>query len=394
MSTTIATDCLAHATDEIRLARAYLLRVAEPPALALARFIDEEGPLRAADRVRAADVPSDVLDETGARREVDLAARDLDEARDRGARLVVPEDDEWPAWALNSLDLARARGLRWAGQPIALWVRGPHRLIDLADRAVAVVGARSATGYGEHVAADFGYGLTSAGVPVMSGAAYGVDGAAHRGALAAGGPTGAVLGCGVDLPYPAGHAGLLSKIAEVGVVISEYPPGTPPARHRFLVRNRLIAALSTGVVVVEAGRRSGARNTATSARELGRVVMAVPGPITSAMSAGCHELLRSGDACPVGSVAEIIESTGRLGADLVDGPPPESRDTDRLDARSSRVYEALPLRSGDSVEHLAVASGVPLDAVRAVLPALELAGLAERCESGWRRAATKRRGDT
>jgi DNA processing protein len=370
---------------DIHLARAYLLRVAEPPAPRLARFVATCGPVAAAEHVMAGTAPSDVLDETSARRDLRLAERDLAAADAAGARLLIPEDAAWPAWPFTTLDVARARGVPWAGQPIALWVRGKACLADATERAVAVVGARSATAYGEYVAAEFGHGLADAGVTVVSGAAYGIDGAAHRGALTADGPTVAVLGCGVDIPYPAGHSALLDRIADAGGVISEYPPGTPPARHRFLVRNRLIAALGTGTVVVEAGRRSGARNTAATAVALGRLVMAVPGPISSGMSAGCHDLLRSGEACLVASVSDIVESSGRIGTDLAPVQNVEVRETDGLDEQSLRVHEALGRQSGRSTEQVAVRSGVPLERVRAVLPALELTGHAERCETGWRR---------
>jgi DNA processing protein len=378
-------------SDDVLLARAYLLRVAEPPAPHLSRFVAEHGPVVAADLIRSGTVPGPVGEETAARRDLRLAEQDLAAAETVGARLLVPEDPGWPEWPFVALDVARARGVPWAGRPLALWVRGSVVLADCAERAVAVVGARSATAYGEHVAAEFGHGLAMAGVTVVSGAAYGVDGAAHRGALAAGGPTVAVLGCGVDKPYPAGHASLLDRIAESGLVVSEYPPGTPPARHRFLVRNRLIAALAGGVVVVEAGRRSGTRNTAATAAGLGRLVMAVPGPVGSAMSVGCHELLRTGEASLVTTAAEVAESVGRIGVDLV--PPAvddEARETDGLDERALRVHEALDRRAGMSAEQIAVRSGVPQDRVRAVLPALELTGLAERCESGWRRKAAAR----
>jgi DNA processing protein len=374
--------------DDVRLARAYLLRVAEPPAPRLSRFVTEHGPVAAAEHVMSGTAPIDVLEETSARRDLRLAERDLTAADSAGASLLIPEDDEWPAWPFTALDVARARGVPWAGQPIALWVRGKPALATATERAVAVVGARSATAYGEHVAAEFGYGLAGAGVTVVSGAAYGIDGAAHRGALTAAGPTVAVLGCGVDVPYPAGHSALLDRVAKSVGVISEYPPGTPPARHRFLVRNRLIAALASGTVVVEAGRRSGARNTAATAVALGRLVMAVPGPISSGMSVGCHDLLRSGDACLVTSVSDVIESSGRIGTDLAPPQPSEVRDTDGLDERALRVHEALSRRSGQSAEQVAVRSGVPLDQVRAVLPALELGGFAERCEMGWRSAGS------
>lgn len=373
-------------SQDILRARAYLLRAAEPPAPHLSRFVATHGPVAAADLVRAGAAPSQVMDETGARHHLDVAEQDLAAAEAVGARLLVPEESAWPDWPFLALDVAQSRGAPWAGPPLALWVRGTSPLADCAERAVAVVGARSATAYGEHVAAEFGHGLTAAGITVVSGAAYGIDGAAHRGAIAGGGPTVAVLGCGIDKPYPAGHATLLDRVAEQGVVVSEYPPGTPPAKHRFLVRNRLIAALAAGVVVVEAGRRSGTRNTAATAAALGRLVMAVPGPVGSSMSIGCHELVRLGEASLVTDVADIAEVVGRIGADLAARPAADDRrDTDGLDDRALRVHEALDRRMGWSAEQVAVRSGVSVDRVRAVLPALELMGLAERCETGWRR---------
>jgi DNA processing protein len=272
--------------------------------------------------------------------------------------------------------------------PIALWVRGSARPAEVFERAVSVVGARAATGYGEHVAAELSYGLANLGVTVVSGAAYGIDGAAHRGVLAAEGLTVAVLGCGIDIGYPSGHTALLDRIARDGLVISEYAPGTVPARHRFLVRNRLIAALSTGTVVVEAGVRRGARNTAACASALGKELMAVPGPITSAMSAGCHELIRSGTAIPVSSVAEILESVGRMGEGIGPGPDRQARPTDGLSDEALRVHEALGLRTGRGADRISVDSGLALDRVRALLPELELTSLAERTEDGWRRAVT------
>jgi DNA processing protein len=373
--------------DEVRGARTYLIRVAEPPAPALAALIEECGPVRAAALVRTGQVSDRVLHETSARRLEDRVEEDLAKAERVGARLVVPEDDEWPAWQLLAMTQANARGLRWALPPIGLWVRGTASLGELVDRAVSLVGARAATGYGEHVAAEFGHGLAGQGLTVVSGAAYGIDGAAHRGALAAeGGVTVAVLGCGVDIGYPAGHTGLLDRIAGNGLVLSEYAPGTPPARHRFLVRNRLIATLSAGTVVVEAGVRSGARNTAASAAALGKELMAVPGPITSAMSTGCHELLRSGAAIPVSSVAEIIESVGRVGEGIIPRTSTPARPTDGLAEEALRVHEALDRRTGRSSERVALDAGVPIDRVRALLPELEVTGLARRCEDGWRRS--------
>lgn len=371
------------AADESRAARAYLLRVAEPPAPALERFVAEYGPLAAAERVRAARVPEAVESETSARRHLDLVERDVAAAHGIGARLVTPEDEEWPAWPLLSLSVACGRGSAALAAPLGLWVRGARRLDEAAQRACAIVGARAATSYGEQAAADFGYELAARDMGVFSGAAYGIDGAAHRGALAAGGPTVAVLGCGLDVGYPAGHVGLLGRIAEHGVVISEYPPSTPPARHRFLVRNRLIAALTGGTVVVEAGLRSGARNTAATAGTLGKSVMAVPGPVGSAMSVGCHRLIRDTEATLVSSSAEILETAGPITAEPVSEGAVSSRSTDGLDSEAMRIHGALRTRVPTPVETVASAAGVPIERVRAVLPGMEIDGFVERRADGW-----------
>ncbi|MEW2502257.1 DNA-processing protein DprA [Amycolatopsis sp. NPDC047767] len=377
---------VATATDEERLARAYLLRVAEPPAPALVAFVGERGPVEAAARVRSGDCPEKVRRETAARREVDLAEQDLETAAKTQARLVVPEDHEWPAWPLLSLAVASGRGVENVAAPLALWVRGGANLAKAADRAVAVVGARLATNYGEHNSAEFAHGLATRGVPVFSGAALGIDGAAHRGALGADGVTVAVLGCAVDIGYPAGHVDLLKRIADNGgAVVSEYAPGTPPARHRFLVRNRLIAGLTDGTVVIEAGIRSGARNTATTAGVLGKVVMALPGPVQSANSAGCHALIRDCKATLVTSVDEVIDTVGRFGPAPEPEKPRPRRPTDVLAPEALRVYEALVPGAGRSADQVATASGVPVDRVRALLPELEIDGFTVRGDTGWRR---------
>ncbi|MDX3193095.1 DNA-processing protein DprA [Streptomyces sp. MN03-5084-2B] len=372
--------------DEVRRARAYLVRVAEPPAPAVVAFVAEHGPIAAAARVRRGDCPAEVLKATEARRDYDLVRQDFTRAAAVGARLVVPEDDEWPEWPLLALDQAAERGVVEAVPPLALWVAGEVALGTAAGRAVAVVGARAATDYGEHHAAEFAYGLAGRGVPVFSGAAYGIDGAAHRGALAAEGVTVAVLGCAVDAGYPAGHVALLNRIVRSGgAVVSEYPPGMPPARHRFLVRNRLIAALTEGTLVVEAGRRSGARNTAGTAGAFGKVVMALPGPVSSGMSVGCHELIRDAKATLVSTVDEVLETVGLFGLaeDTVSARP--KRRTDRLGPEALRAFEALAVRADRSDAEVAAESGLPLRRVRALLPELEIDGFAVRGESGWRR---------
>lgn len=371
---------------ELRLARAYLNRVAEPPAAALSELITEVGPVQAARLVATRKVPDRVAAETAARRDDDRAQADLSAIAALGGRLVIPEDDEWPAEAFTCFATSTARAdPRWRA-PVALWARGAARLDELGERgAVAVVGARAATGYGEHVAAEFGYGLAEGRHTVVSGAAFGIDGAAHRGALAAEGCTVAVQACGLDQAYPAGHLRLLDRVADRGVVVSEYPPGVRPARLRFLVRNRLIAALATGTLVVEAGVRSGARRTAAAAAALGRIVMAVPGPITSALSVGCHQLVREEHAVLVTRVAEVIEAVGRIGTDLAPPLSTPRRRTDGLSPELLAVYEALPVRACRYPEQLVRDSGVPLHRVRSALPLLELQGLVACGVTGWYR---------
>ena len=272
----------------------------------------ELGPVEAAERVRAGRVSEPVAAETSARRTVDRAATDLEAAAAVGARLLTPEQPDWPSWPFAAFATVGARELT---APLALWVRGPGRLAALGERAVAVVGSRAATGYGQHLAGELAAGLADRAVTVVSGAAVGIDGAAHRGALGVDGATVAVLACGIDRAYPSVHERLIGRIAATGLVLTEYPPGCVPARHRFLVRNRLIAGLATGTLVVEAGLRSGAQRTAADARALGRVVMALPGPVTSGRSAGCHRLIQDG-ALLVTRAEEVLESVGRIGTDL------------------------------------------------------------------------------
>ena len=208
----------------------------------------------------------------------------LSKAQNQGIRFVIPTDDEWPI-QLNDLDTET---------PIGLWLRGDGGLAETVQNSIAVVGARACTTYGERVASELGTLASDHGDTVVSGAAFGIDAAAHRGALSAGGTTVAVLACGVDVAYPSAHQGLLDRIAQNGLVISEMPPGATPRKQYFLVRNRIIAALSKQTVVVEAALRSGALSTAHWAGDLGRTVWGVPGPITSASSAGVHRELAAG----------------------------------------------------------------------------------------------------
>ncbi len=222
--------------------------------------------------------------------------------------------------------------------------------------------------------AELAAGLAEQDVAVVSGGAYGIDGVAHRAALSADGQTVAVLAGGIDILYPAGHSALLHRIGATGLLLSEYPPGVRPARHRFLTRNRLVAALAAATVVVEAGVRSGAANTAAWARALGRVVGAVPGPVTSAASTGCHILLRNG-AQVVTRAGDIVELVGRVG-ELADELPRPTTPLDGLGDAERHVYEALPARGVRSADDIAVASGLSPTAVLGPLAMLELAGLA------------------
>ena len=367
---------------------AYLSRVAEAPCDELAALIADIGPLDAAHRIRRGEVVPALARRTEARRDMDCAAADLEMLQRRGGRLITPDDDEWPTLAFAAFGGAPVRDKPQGRPPLALWVIGPVRLDGIAERSAAIVGTRAATAYGEHVAAELSAGLVERDVAVVSGGAYGIDGAAHRAALAAEGITVAVLAGGLDVLYPAGHSALLHRIGQEGLLVSEYPPGVRPARHRFLTRNRLVAALSGATVVVEAALRSGAASTAAWARALGRVVCAVPGPITSMASAGCHALVRSG-AELVTRADEVVEMVGRAG-EFAEDPP---RPTDVLDALSDaelQVYEALPGRGVRTADEIAVAAGLPAATVLGPLAMLEIAGLVQREEGRWRLARNSR----
>jgi len=364
---------------------AYLSKVVEGPCAPLTGLVAEFGPeaIMRAVRDRGA-LPNVVRTRTEARSHLDTSAADLGLLHALGGRLVTPDDPDWPAWRMVSFTRAQVQD---AHAPLALWVLGGASVEAITARAVAIVGTRAASGYGEHVTAEFSHELATGGWTIVSGAAYGIDGAAHRAALAAGGATVAVLACGVDRCYPSGHGALLRQIAKEGLVISEYAPGTTPAKHRFLARNRLVAGFSDGVVVVEAGWRSGARSTATWARHLGLPVMAVPGPVTALSSAGCHRMVRNREATLVTSAAEIAEEAGRIGelAPTLPLGALEVRPTDGLDAVSAQVHGALPTRGGVSVSQLAECSGLAMAEVRGALPMLEMEGLAWADADGWHR---------
>ncbi|BBY32261.1 DNA protecting protein DprA [Mycolicibacter minnesotensis] len=367
--------------DTTMLAWAYLSRVAEPPSRELAALVGQVGPVEAAERIRRGAVGSELARHTEARRDIDVSAADLRLLASRGGRLITSDDPEWPVLAFAAFGGAGASRPD-CRPPLVLWALGPAHLDEVAERATAIVGTRAATSYGELVAADLSGGLAEHDVAVVSGGAYGIDGVAHRAALAAAGITVAVLAGGIDIAYPAGHSALLHRIGTHGLLVTEYPPGVRPARYRFLTRNRLVAALAGATVVVEAGLRSGAANTAAWARLLGRPVAAVPGPVTSAASAGCHVLLRGG-AELVTRADEVIELVGRVG-ELAQDPPRPVTPLDGLSVAERQVYEALPGRGVLTVDQIAVASGLAPAQVFGPLALLEVAGLAERRDGSWR----------
>lgn len=365
---------------EEALARAAWTILAEPGDAVAGVLIQEFGAiggLRYAFDSRASATPE--LRSQGAVRALDEArrrwrpraspaavGRALRAAVSAQARLVIPGDDDWPE-QLSDLGTQA---------PVALWVRGRSELL-VARPQIAVVGARAASGYGERVASELSGDLAMTGATIVSGGAYGIDGAAHRAALGVGGETIAFLAGGVDRPYPAGHHDLLDRIAAHGAVVSEPPCGAAPTKWRFLARNRLIAALGQATVVVEAGWRSGSLNTAGHAAALGRPLGAVPGPVTSASSAGCHRLLREYGAICVTSAAEVRELTG-----CVDGPAGEPV---ALEGDRARLLNSMSARSSRTMNDLAERSGMRTDRVRAILGLLDVEGRVVRDERGWRR---------
>nr|WP_269810840.1 DNA-processing protein DprA [Kineosporia rhizophila] len=305
-------------------------------------------------------------------------AQDLRNLLRIGGRLVVPSDPEWPE-GLNRLEVE---------MPFCLYVLGPLHLARAGARAVSIVGARAATGYGEHMASELAVGCAERGLTVISGAALGIDAAAHRGALAVGGPTVAVLAGGLDRAYPPSNELLIKEVGRHGAVISEVPIGSAPTRWRFILRNRIIAALGQATCVVEAGSRSGTMGTAEWADRLSRPVGAVPGPVTSPSSYGAHRLLRKGAVC-ITSAAELCELAGPIGEFADEQESPVSADFTGLEPRDLRVLDALPLRAALALAALGAAVEQDEGSLLASLARLELRGLAEPAGPGaeqWRRA--------
>ncbi|MEI8082905.1 MAG: DNA-processing protein DprA [Actinomycetes bacterium] len=354
--------------DDAAMARLVLSQAVEPGDAKVGQAVCRWGAVVVLDRLDSGHGGSIGLDLLAGRWQPqesrDCAERELDRAAELAVRFVVPGSTAWP----TQLDDLGVRA------PLILRVMGAASLRSVAVRSVAIVGARAATRYGESVAEDLASGLVSAGWAVVSGGAFGIDAAAHRGSLAAAGVSVAVSAAGVDRPAPLANTSLFMRLYDTGAVISEMPLGARPSRSRFLVRNRVIAALSRCVVVVEAAQRSGARATAREAANLGRVVAAVPGPVSSAMSAGCHEMIRDEHAVLVTDAEQVVEL-------LVAGvAEPTSQ---HVSQDEQLVLDLLSTDRTCSVDVLAAGAGLDVGRAVSLLLSLENRGLASRDRDGW-----------
>jgi DNA processing protein len=302
-----------------------------------------------------------------------------DQTKDCGARFIIPGDAEWPQ-SLQDLSWSEPVG-GMGGEPLGLWVIGPTMLSELSA-GVAVVGSRASTSYGEYVASQWAGGLAEQGCAVISGGAYGIDASAHRGALSAEGVSVAVMAGGLQHYYPPGNSALIERIAHKGAVISEHPPAVPPSRARFLVRNRLIAALATTTLIVEGALRSGAQNTVSWALSMQRLVMAVPGPVTSAMSVTPHRLIHQGQATLVSSVDEVLAGMKPINTDIADFTRTQPTLFDSLTDHQKHVFEALPARLGKSIDELVQVTGDNVMNLQVCLTGLLAMGLVKQTDAG------------
>lgn len=289
-----------------------------------------------------------------------------------GGTVLTDSDPRWPT---KLSDLGERA-------PICLWVRGNPEI--LSRPGVGIVGARACTRYGERIATELAEGAAGEHLTVISGGAFGIDAAAHRAVLARTGATVAFQAGGVDRFYPVAHNDLLKQISHEGAVVSEAPPGSAPMRQRFLMRNRLIAGLSAAVVVVEASWRSGALSTARHAADLMRPLGAVPGPVTSMASAGCHRIIREGMAVCITDTAEMIELVGPVEVGPVEEPA-QAGFLDGLDSDAARVLDAFPARSGTTTDALVHVAGLAPKVVLRAIGTLQMAGRIERVGGQWKR---------
>lgn len=366
--------------DAERRARVVLSRVVEPGTVRVQSLVAEVGAAAVCEHLAADETltgPSEVAQRIA---EVDPDQL-LEQAARVGIRYVIPGDREWPSH-VDQLDLCEPL-VDVGGAPLGLWVRGPVQLHTLGD-SVAMVGSRSASMYGMAAAEDLAGGLAQRGRVVVSGAAFGIDYAAHRGALAADGLTVAVLASGVDRPYPTAHRELINYIGEHGAVVSEMPLGYAPMRNRFLSRNRIIAALASGTVVVEAAARSGALSTAGWTTKLMRPLMATPGPVGSGTSEGTHHLIRSGEASLATGVDDVLEQLGEMGEHFAPEPRGPEKVRDELSRMQSRILDAVPVHTPVSAAAIAHTASVATKVAEQELLVLEQLSLVQVTSAGWR----------
>ena len=361
-------------TDE-RTARMGLAAANDAGDVNFLKLVRKEGAPAVWDYIRAGKGKTAIARRAAAV-DVDVIRRRTEEV---GARFVIPGDEQWPE---------RVGDLAWSdpvggfgGEPLGLWVSGPADLSALG-KSVAMVGSRASTAYGEHVAADWAVGIAEKGYVIISGGAYGIDACSHRGALAAGGVTVAVMAGGLAQFYPPGNSALLDNVRKSGGVVSEYPPDHPPSRARFLVRNRLIAALSSATVIVEGAVRSGAQNTINWALSLERPVLAVPGPVTSAMSATPHRLIRSGEAILATSPDDVLAVLAPIDSTVPDYPRAPETLFDSLTETQKKVADALPARRGIGLDELSVLTGESALSLQICLTHLAQMNLAQEASPG------------
>ena len=360
-----------------RATRVAFARLAEPADPTVALVLAQEGYERALAGVLTGRHQR-LARRFGARVAALEGVDDLAIADALGCAIVVPGDPAWPA-GLDDL----------GAPPHCLWVRGAAApdLGRLCRRSVAVVGARAATAYGLEWAMALAADLSDRQFTVVSGAALGIDAAAHQGALAADAATVAVLACGIDRAYPRANESLLRHIAATGAVVTELPPGAAPFRQRFLLRNRLVAAMTSGTVVVEADLRSGSLATAAAASDVGRPVGALPGPVTSMAAAGWHQAIRDALAVLVTDASDVADLAGSLGRDCAPERRAEPLVQDALPPTQRLVWEVLPVARPVSVTALAERAALEELVVQAALGPLQLAGLACRTGDLWRRSS-------
>ncbi|GAA5091391.1 DNA-processing protein DprA [Nocardia iowensis] len=305
MDCTVRSSDLVPISDARRLAWAVLSRAACGPSRALWQLVDELGVENAAAAVAAGDVPVAVDHRVLERGDPDLAARDLETLHRIGGRLLTPEDPEWPTQRLAQL-ATRANAHADCVAPLALWVLGSASLRGVSeDPTVAVVGSGAGSGYGDLVTTMFVEDFAARGWTICSGGTMGIASRAHRVALAAAASTVAVLACGIDRAYLQHNQDLVEQIATAGLLVTEYPPQTPISRSKARARARMVAAFADAVVAIEAGRGSLARQAVFWASRLDRAAYAVPGPVTSPESAGCHDLITMDAAQLVTTAADI-----------------------------------------------------------------------------------------